>query len=1148
MELINKTTVFEENQVLTAGQLNTMQDFLFQESRLTRIRLIGRGIACGLEASRTGNIYHITKGVGVSSWGFLISLGDCELTHYKEYVYPDGMDYPYFNDSTGNRVKLYELVKAENAALLGAKLIDAVITAGDYVVVLFLEAATKDLKSCLGKSCDDLGIEKTFTVRKLLISAADLIKINTVNKNKGGAMYPALYSLETIEYPRALMSASQASSYFEMVFSYLNPVATILDQLIKQLETIYKELPVLQKNFNVVLADIGTEWHQRLLELAAGYLSGSAYGFQYVYDAFEDIIKSYEELRCAAMHLNSVCLPDNDAFPMHLMLGDMACPPADNRQEFEYSPLFNEYKSWSKKVVTIFGRILTMLNGYHAEFMKEAEEQGVLATPSKEKQQPLGEKAFPIYFNPYQPDFEKFWNECACHGCGGEKGLSYHYQLPEVDQDYGFSKLETPLYYNINAYNFFRMEGHLGLDEADAVNRYKKIRRKFNVPFKVKSLFIGDGDKINTRCRYPDLDSQYLVWRNVMLYYLNNLLKYSKIAESMAARYKDVADAVKDAAGNTGTSAATDVKRAKMSGAEAAEVRMDKVSFFKKASEGIFTAGAFTENINRTDHSRIFKENPRAAVPENEIHKELLNWIADFNDHIEALIAALPLEFTDFDEDAFKDKYVAELNHYVDLMKILARIINRERDKEMLSYLLILTLAHRILNTMMIRPYITIGTITDIRKQRNLDLKTSMSFADYLKSHGGAEHLAGVERGNTLLLIYHTGEEGREIRPGAAGDVKVEKLAELKKAEEELNSLYNERAEALKKKAKEMGKEEGKIKLELTNELKKMKSTRGVKEADESKMSYEDRSTDVTKESSTADQYHIELEKLEKEHKASLEEITRQKAEAESYAVEVTEKRKRFGYKDGGQTEFSKRFEELYEKIGETQALKQLGDTVIADFTVYEDDSCCECDPKDYKNKELTPLAVPISRVVSYTPTRVVTSKIQVLNNLYHPEFYKVSLATAPAYGDVEFTEEDYEPVPGLKKQILNYTLNNEKIKANRKAGSAIVDTDEFDYFITDDNGDEVGKATITFFINFESLTPQTYKLSGTVSYSKRYTIIVQDPAGATVQEGVFTDGTYSFQLKPGDYVVKAINENQDTQTGSVRIADKDEAVDFNFG
>ncbi|RZK16467.1 MAG: hypothetical protein EOO86_14840, partial [Pedobacter sp.] len=71
MELINTTTVFEENQVLTAGQLNTMQDFLLQESRLTRTRLIGRGIAYGLEVNMNTNVVNVTKGVGVTSWGFL---------------------------------------------------------------------------------------------------------------------------------------------------------------------------------------------------------------------------------------------------------------------------------------------------------------------------------------------------------------------------------------------------------------------------------------------------------------------------------------------------------------------------------------------------------------------------------------------------------------------------------------------------------------------------------------------------------------------------------------------------------------------------------------------------------------------------------------------------------------------------------------------------------------------------------------------------------------------------------------------------------------------------------------------------------------------------------------------------------------------
>ena len=311
MELINKTTVFEENQVLTAGQLNTTQQFLFQESRLTRIRLIGRGIVCGLHATYGVNTVHVSKGLGVTSWGFLISLGDCDLTHYKPYTLPDGLDYTYFNNAP-----LLELVTAQNAATTGATPITAALILSDYVVVLFLESATRDLKSCLGKSCDDLGKENTFTVRKLLIKRADLVNINTLNKNKGGAMYPALYELETIEYPRALITRTAAISYPDLINTYLSPVAAILEKLTKQLSIIYNELPALIRHFPGVDFDsIRATWEEKLMELSAQYLSGKAYGFQYVYDAFEDIIKSYEELRCIAMHCTVFVCPMKMLFP-----------------------------------------------------------------------------------------------------------------------------------------------------------------------------------------------------------------------------------------------------------------------------------------------------------------------------------------------------------------------------------------------------------------------------------------------------------------------------------------------------------------------------------------------------------------------------------------------------------------------------------------------------------------------------------------------------------------------------------------------------------------------------------------------------------------------------------------------------------------
>ena len=41
---------FVPNQVLTNTQLNQLRTFLDEQNRLTRLRLVGRGIVCGLHA------------------------------------------------------------------------------------------------------------------------------------------------------------------------------------------------------------------------------------------------------------------------------------------------------------------------------------------------------------------------------------------------------------------------------------------------------------------------------------------------------------------------------------------------------------------------------------------------------------------------------------------------------------------------------------------------------------------------------------------------------------------------------------------------------------------------------------------------------------------------------------------------------------------------------------------------------------------------------------------------------------------------------------------------------------------------------------------------------------------------------------------
>ena len=67
----NTYPIFEADQVLTADHLNEMFNYLEEQERWTRAKLIGSGIVCGLEVSlaNSNNTVVITKGAGLTSKG-----------------------------------------------------------------------------------------------------------------------------------------------------------------------------------------------------------------------------------------------------------------------------------------------------------------------------------------------------------------------------------------------------------------------------------------------------------------------------------------------------------------------------------------------------------------------------------------------------------------------------------------------------------------------------------------------------------------------------------------------------------------------------------------------------------------------------------------------------------------------------------------------------------------------------------------------------------------------------------------------------------------------------------------------------------------------------------------------------------------------
>jgi hypothetical protein len=117
--------------------------------QLTRVKLLGMGIVCGLEVFRDSQCFiSITKGIGVTSEGHIVCIADKTIKYYKEYYDPNN----YFNtickeNTAPKKYQLFELLehREEGALSIVPQSLDAVEKPflDGKVVLLYLEDAAK---------------------------------------------------------------------------------------------------------------------------------------------------------------------------------------------------------------------------------------------------------------------------------------------------------------------------------------------------------------------------------------------------------------------------------------------------------------------------------------------------------------------------------------------------------------------------------------------------------------------------------------------------------------------------------------------------------------------------------------------------------------------------------------------------------------------------------------------------------------------------------------------------------------------------------------------------------------------------------------------------------------------------------------------
>ena len=140
--------IFERDQVLTETQLNSVVEYLDDQSRLTRTQLLGIGIVGGLWPTVGKEQIIVGKGVGVTSDGDLIGWSaDTAFDRWLVYDESAPAYEPFYVD--GKMLPLIELLTTEDKRD-GKPLADIADQLKQMVAVAFMESYENDPDLCTG--------------------------------------------------------------------------------------------------------------------------------------------------------------------------------------------------------------------------------------------------------------------------------------------------------------------------------------------------------------------------------------------------------------------------------------------------------------------------------------------------------------------------------------------------------------------------------------------------------------------------------------------------------------------------------------------------------------------------------------------------------------------------------------------------------------------------------------------------------------------------------------------------------------------------------------------------------------------------------------------------------------------------------------
>lgn len=534
---------FQTDQVLSADNLNHSFAFNEQQERLSRTNLIGIGIVCGLKATKSANgkVITITKGTGVTSHGYLIVHGNenssaaIDYTRYRSFNAYQDIKYLPFISGTAPKYAQWELLTE-----LEAKTTDPLLDSGflaNKVCVLFYEMLETNAKNCDTTSCDDKGKLVEITVRKLLMNASDvdtlIAELNTKAQASGsGETFPGITNLTELRMPRfdvlatSLVTTSDLFKAYQKIFT-----KALVENFGNALNNAYG----LFRNYMNDSSAPFSAFNSQFAFLYDGTITGNnLLHFQYFYDFFCDILQAYNEWRAAALNLVALCTPPEALFPRHLLLCNFSesegVEKSKYRNYFMPSPILAQHEQSYKEFKSLFQRLSRMISNRSLPIPTvvgtKTLDTNIRITPSSLGNSTLGNRAIPYYYktNEAANKLIDVWNFAETKRGKQNQILSHGHAYNNSD-DF----VINPLRYDLEPYNFLRVEGHIGKSYDGVLSSLQKIINDNRLPVNVVALELStdaSDTKITDVCAIANIQMQYDLLRNEISCCLKKNISY----------------------------------------------------------------------------------------------------------------------------------------------------------------------------------------------------------------------------------------------------------------------------------------------------------------------------------------------------------------------------------------------------------------------------------------------------------------------------------------------------------------------------------------------------------------------------------------------------------------------------------------------